>query len=176
MSEPGEGERVPFFGEITEHQRPLAMFGVIIENSAFLLVRREGEELWEPPTSVLRPDEDFAECAARAVLEQTDVKVDAKLAAYITGVYENGGHPQRPVTIGWRFVIHSGQPTPGDGIAEVEWIPRKGAFRRTSELAMSGLRGACNMCVWHHTHDGSQRDRKPLAPEPQRHLRVVEDR
>jgi ADP-ribose pyrophosphatase YjhB (NUDIX family) len=181
MSASRESERLPF-GSIIGANRPVAMAGVIFDDKhdRFLVVRHEGEERWQPPTTGLRDGERLVAGAARAVLEQTGIEVESVVESFMIAVQEHVTHPQRPITIGWRFTFYSGAPTPGTGLAEATWMPDK-AHWPMSDMADDCLRAAWDGDrIWVNRHDGQHAIRaKPAQRKrPQdfpRHLRAVDD-
>lgn len=126
--------RLPLVGEVIPDRHLLAMAAVILKghwgDRRVLAVRQEGDEHWEPPASALSR----ANKMYKPMSEIREAGVDARVL-FLSGVYPNIHANERPITMGWSCVYVSGEPTPSEGIAAVEWMPIGEVNERMSPIA-----------------------------------------
>lgn len=106
-----------------------------------LLVRYEGEATWSDPGTGRRPGESMAECAARAVEEDTGVRCTVTDLAQIHLLYADDATGRPPVPRPFALFTaryESGTPAPvGNGIEAVRWwsnLPDELRYEELREL------------------------------------------
>jgi ADP-ribose pyrophosphatase YjhB (NUDIX family) len=122
---------------------PTASAILVDEEGRVLLTRRAGdpgEGLWDLPGGFLEEDEDALGTLARELREELGVELEpGRLVGSFPDRYGEGG----PWTINfyWEARIVSGEPTPADDVADLDWFPRdalpakeKFAFRNTVDV------------------------------------------
>lgn len=105
-----------------------AVTAVVLDEGHILLVRRADNGRWAPVTGIVDPGEQPAVCAAREVLEETQVVARVQRLASVTAddnpvTHANGDQAQY-LDLTFRCVYVSGMAAVGDDESlEVAWFP-----------------------------------------------------
>jgi ADP-ribose pyrophosphatase YjhB (NUDIX family) len=110
--------------------------GAIVTKEAHLLMVRRakdpGRGLWTIPGGHVEPGEYLSDALVREVREETALQVEVN---DLVGILELPGKEHLVILDYHASVVGEGQPSPGDDVDEVRWVP----FDEVSDLKCTPL-------------------------------------
>ena len=128
LGEPGNdsGAKCPECGRTWYHNSAPTVGAVIVEAGRALVTQRAREpekDRFDIPGGFLQPDEDPVAGVKRELKEELGVDVELDLDDIVHIVpHEYGTDGDWVLAIGFIARSHSGEPTPGDDVADVRWV------------------------------------------------------